>query len=99
MPEKVNKTTFAAMIADRLDLTKQQSSKTIEAIFEEIASQLKIGNSITLSGLGTYHIKERAARTGRNPTTGKAIQIPASKVARFKAGKELKELVNAKNKF
>ena len=94
MSEKITKATFVSMIAERLDLSKQKSNETVDAIFEEIANQLKQGKSITLPSFGTLSVKERAARTGRNPATGAAMNIPASKVPHFKAGKELKEAVN-----
>ena len=61
---------------------------------EDVAEQLKAGEKIQLVGFGTFEVAERAARTGKNPQTGKAIQIPASKAPKFKAGKALKDVVN-----
>ncbi len=95
MSERITKSNLVSLIAERIDLPNKKTNEIVDNIFEEIASQLKQGKSFTLSGFGTLSVKERAARAGRNPATGKPISIPASKVPHFKASKELKELVNA----
>lgn len=82
-------------VVDKVDgVTKKQAGETFDAIFESITGYLKKGQRVTLPGFGSFSVSERAARTGRNPATGKSINIPASKNARFKAGKDLKESVN-----
>lgn len=75
-------------------LTKKQAAEAFDAIFGSITGHLEKGERVTLPGFGSFSVSERAARTGRNPATGKSINIPASKNARFKAGKDLKESVN-----
>lgn len=94
MSEKIAKTEFIARLSERLGLTKQKAGETLDHMIEEIVSQLKQGKSLTLIGLGTWLVKDRPARSGRNPATGKSIKIPARKVPHFKAGKQLKEAVN-----
>ncbi len=75
-------------------LTKKQAAEAFDAVFASITSYLKDGERVTLPGFGSFSVTERAARTGRNPATGASIQIAASKNARFKAGKDLKDAVN-----
>ena len=91
----VNKTELVANVADKSGLTKKDAEKAVIAVFESIENALKEGDKVQLIGFGTFEVKERAARTGRNPQTGKAIEIPASKNPVFKAGKTLKDAVNA----
>jgi DNA-binding protein HU-beta len=82
-------------VVDKVDgLTKKQAGEAFDAVFESITKYLKSGDRVTLPGFGSFSVSARAARTGRNPATGKAITIPASKNARFKAGKDLKDAVN-----
>lgn len=82
-------------VVDKVDgLTKKQAGEAFDAVFESITQYLKGGDRVTLPGFGSFSVSARAARTGRNPATGKAISIPASKNARFKAGKDLKDAVN-----
>lgn len=82
-------------VVDNVDgLTKKQAGEAFDAVFDSITGYLKRGERVTLPGFGSFSVSERAARTGRNPATGQTIQIPASKNARFKAGKDLKEAVN-----
>lgn len=95
MSGKITKADFVALLSERLALTKQKAGETLDHIIEEMVSQLKQGKSLTLTGLGTLSVKDRSARTGRNPSTGEVIKIPAKKTPHFKAGKELKEAVNA----
>ena len=70
------------------------ATRAVEAVLDSIASTLKSGDQVTLSGFGTFSVASRAARTGRNPRTGESISIPASKNPKFKAGKGLKDAVN-----
>jgi DNA-binding protein HU-beta len=75
-------------------LTKKQAGEAVDATFECIAQHLKDGDRVSVPGFGSFSVSERAARQGRNPATGATIQIPASKNAKFKAGKDLKERLN-----
>src|SRR6478735_10479950 len=80
-------------VATKSDLTKQDSKKAVDALFETISNTLAKEEKIQLIGFGTFEVRERAERTGRNPQTGETMQILASKIASFKAGKELKQAV------
>lgn len=80
-------------ISTKAELTKQDSKKAIDALFETISNTLAKEEKIQLLGFGTFEVRNRAERTGRNPQTGEEITIPASKVPAFKPGKELKEAV------
>ena len=91
----MNKTELVAKGAENAGLTKKDAEKAVLAFFSSIEEALVAGEKIQLIGFGTFEVKERAARTGRNPQTGKAIEIPASKNPVFKAGKTLKDAVNA----
>jgi len=91
---KMNKTELVTAIAEKAELTKKDSEKALKAFTEVIAEELKKGEKIQLVGFGTFEVSNRAARTGKNPQTGNAIDIPASKAPKFKAGKSLKETVN-----
>jgi len=90
----MNKSELVCAIAEASGLTKADSEKALNATTEAIKSSLTKGESIQLIGFGTFSISERSARTGRNPQTGKEIQIAAKKVAKFKPGKALDEAVN-----
>ena len=89
----MNKQELVAAIAAGSGLTKVDSEKAINATIEAIKVALTKGESIQLIGFGTFSVNERAARTGRNPQTGKEIQIAAKKVVKFKTGKALNEAV------
>jgi len=78
-------------VATKSELTKQDTKKAVDALFETISNTLANEEKIQLIGFGTFEVRERAARTGRNPQTGEEMMIPASKVPAFKPGKELKE--------
>jgi len=78
-------------IAARLDLPKGQAERAVNLVFEDIVKALRNGDKVNVSGFGTFAVSERKARTGRNPKTGESIDIPASKSAKFKAGKSLKD--------
>jgi len=89
----MNKTELVDAVATKSELTKQDSKKAVDALFETISNTLAKEEKIQLVGFGTFEIRERAERTGRNPQTGEEMTIPASKVPAFKPGKELKEAV------
>ena len=86
----MNKTELVAAIAEKTGLTKKDAEGAVKAFTDTVAEQLKAGDKIQLVGFGTFEVAERAARTGKNPQTGEAINIPASKAPKFKAGKALK---------
>lgn len=89
----MNKPELIALIADNANLSKAEAGRALEGFIDVVACVLKSGDTVNLVGFGTFSIKERAARKGRNPKTGQEIDIAASKVADFKAGKRLKEFV------
>ena len=78
-------------VAATLDLPKGQAERAVQLVFEDIVKALRNGDKVNISGFGTFAVSERKARTGRNPKTGESIDIPASKSAKFKAGKALKD--------
>ncbi len=90
----MNKSEFVDAIADKADLAKSDAAKVIDAMVDVIGDQLNNGEQITLVGFGTFLVSRREARKGRNPQTGKEIDIAASNVPRFKPGKALKDAVN-----
>jgi len=81
-------------VAEAADLTKAESSRAVDAVVAAVTKALKDGDAVTLVGFGTFQVRDRAARTGRNPKTGDTIKIAASKNPSFKAGKALKDAVN-----
>lgn len=89
----MNKTELVAAIAEKAGLSKKDAEGAVKAFTDTVAEQLKAGEKIQLVGFGTFEVAERAARTGKNPQTGEAIKIPASKAPKFKAGKALKDVV------
>ena len=91
----MNKTELVAAIAEKTELTKKEAEKALKAFTDIIAEELAKGEKIQLVGFGTFEVSERAEREGRNPMTGETIKIAASKTPKFKAGKALKEQVNA----
>jgi DNA-binding protein HU-beta len=90
----MNKQDLISKIAEDAGLTKASASAAVESFLEGIAKSLKKGGSVTLVGFGTFKTSVRKARLGRNPQTGATVNIPKRKVARFTAGKALKELLN-----
>ena len=90
----MNKGELIDSVADSAGLSRADATKAVDAILESITNALKANSSVSLVGFGTFSVKARAARMGRNPRTGEAIQIPASNVPGFKAGKALKDAVN-----
>ena len=92
----MNKTELVAAMSAKAELSKKDSEKALKAFTDVVAEELKKGEKIQLVGFGTFEVSSRAARKGKNPQTGKEIQIPASKAPKFKAGKALKDTVNNK---
>ncbi len=90
----MNKTDLINHIAESVDLTKTNAQRAVDSVLEAIVSTLTAGDQVAIPGFGTFSVGDRAARTGRNPQTGEAIQIAAAKVVKFKAGKGLKDSVN-----
>jgi DNA-binding protein HU-beta len=90
----MNKTELVERVAESTGKTKKEASLIVDTVLQTISDALKKGEKVTLIGFGNFEVRERAARTGRNPQTGEEIQIEASKVPAFKPGKQLKELVN-----
>lgn len=90
----MNKSELIDAIAASADLPKTAAGRALDAVIESVTNALKSGDQVTLIGFGTFQVKERAARDGRNPKTGEVIKIAAAKVPSFKAGKALKDAVN-----
>ncbi|MDN5326368.1 MAG: DNA-binding protein HU-beta [Moorella sp. (in: firmicutes)] len=89
----MNKMDLVASVAEKTDLTKKDAEKVVNAVLASIEEALAQGEKVQLVGFGTFEIKERAARVGRNPRTGEEIQIAATRAPVFKAGKALKDAV------
>jgi DNA-binding protein HU-beta len=92
----LNKTELVGLIAEKAEITKKDAEKTLAAVLDSIEETMVKGDKIQLVGFGTFEVRERAARTGRNPQTGADITIPAAKVPAFKPGKALKDAVAGK---
>ena len=90
----MRKPELAAAIAEKADLTKDKAAEVLNVITDQIAQAVGKGDSVTLIGFGTFEVRNRAERQGKNPQTGKAITIAAAKVPAFKPGKGLKDAVN-----
>ncbi len=89
----MNKAELISAVADKTDLSKADAGKAIDALFEVVGKALKKKDKVSLVGFGTFMVRERAARTGRNPKTGTPLKIKASKTPSFKAGKALKDAI------
>ncbi|TDA63460.1 MAG: HU family DNA-binding protein [Clostridia bacterium] len=89
----MNKAELVGYVADKADLTKKDAERVVTAVFDSIEQALGEGDKVQLVGFGTFEVRERAARTGRNPKTGEEINIPATQVPVFKPGKALREAV------
>jgi len=89
----MNKSELIDAMADAADISKSAAGRALDALTDSIAMSLKKGETVSIIGFGTFSVKERAARTGRNPQTGATIEIAASKTPSFKAGKALKDAV------
>lgn len=89
----MNKTELVSAVAEKSELTKKNATKAVDAVFETIKNVLASGDSVQLLGFGTFEVRERSARKGRNPQTGEEIEIAAGKVPALKPGKALKDAV------
>ena len=94
----MNKMELVAKVAEKAELTKKDAEKSVNELFESVKEALVKKDKVQMIGFGTFEVKARAARKGRNPQTGAEIKIPASKNPVFKAGKGLKDAVNKKKK-
>ena len=92
----MNKTELTAAVAEKAGISKKDAEKATSALFEVITDALAAGDKVAVIGFGNFEVKDRAARTGKNPQTGEPVEIPASKVPAFKAGKALKQAVAGK---
>jgi len=90
----VNKSQLIDKIATGADISKAAAGRALDAVIASVTDSLKAGDDVALVGFGTFTVRERSARTGRNPQTGKEITIAAAKVPAFRAGKALKDAVN-----
>jgi len=90
----MNKSELVDAVSSQSGLAKADAARAVEAVLESVSSALKGGDTVALVGFGTFAVKARAARTGLNPRTREPLQIPASKMPVFKAGKALKDAVN-----
>ena len=90
----MNKNDLVSAVASGTGMSKADSAKAVEGVFDAISGTLSSGGDVRIVGFGTFSVVNRKATTGRNPRTGQAIQIPASKQPKFKAGKGLKDAVN-----
>ena len=91
----MNKTELVAAIDEKAELSKKDSEKALKAFIDVVTDELVKGEKVQLVGFGTFEVSERPAREGRNPQTGETMPIAASKAPKFKAGKALKDVVNA----
>uniref|UniRef100_UPI004055CD47 HU family DNA-binding protein n=1 Tax=Acetatifactor sp. TaxID=1872090 RepID=UPI004055CD47 len=91
----MNKTELVAAMAEQAGISKKDAESALKAFTDVVANEMKNGGKVQLVGFGTFEVAERAAREGRNPATGEAMPIAASKAPKFKAGKALKDMVNA----
>jgi len=94
----MNKSQLVAKVAEKAGLTKKDAEKAVNGLFASVQEALVSGEKVQMIGFGTFEVKNRAARTGRNPQTGAEIKIAASKNPAFKAGKALKDAVNSSKK-
>lgn len=92
--ETMNKSELVDAVADHADLTRASATRAVDAIINNVTRALKKGEQVTLVGFGTFEVRKRKARTGRNPQTGEEIKIKATRAPAFKAGKALKDAVN-----
>ena len=90
----MNKTELIAAVAEKSGLSKKDAAAAVESVIAAVSDSLVKGEKVQLVGFGTFEVKERAARNGKNPQPGAVVEIPASKAPAFKAGKALKDAVN-----
>jgi len=88
----MNKAELVRAVADSAELSQADAGRAVDAVIEVVSKQLKKGDSVAIAGFGTFAVKSRKAREGRNPRTGETVQIPAKKSGAFKAGSKLKDL-------
>lgn len=91
----MNRTELVAAMAEQTQLSKKDAEAALKAFIDVVADELKKGGKVQLVGFGTFEVSERAAREGRNPQSGEVMKIAASKAPKFKAGKALKDMLNA----
>ncbi len=91
----MNKTELITIVAEKAEVTKKDAELVVEALINTITETLATGEKVVITGFGTFEVRQRVARSGRDPRTGATIQIPAQKSPAFKAGKGLKEAVKA----
>ena len=91
----MNKKELVDAVAEQADISKKDAEKALKAFVDVVTEEMKKGEKVQLVGFGTFEVSERAAREGRNPQTGKTMKIEACKAPKFKAGKALKDAVNA----
>ncbi len=91
----MNKMELVAAVADQAEISRKDAEKALKAFTEVVTDELKKGGKVQLVGFGTFEVSERAAREGRNPQSGEIMKIAASKAPKFKAGKALKDVLNA----
>ena len=94
----MNHTDLVEKVAEATEMPKAMASRTVEAVVQTIIAAIKAGEEVRVSGLGIFELSAREARPGRNPQTGQIINIPASKALRFRAGKAVKDELNAADK-
>ena len=92
----MNKSDLVLKVSEKAELTQKEAAAAVNAFTSAVQEALSNGDNVTLIGFGTFLVRERAARSGHNPRTGEALQIPAVKVPSFRPGKNLKDVVNAK---
>ncbi|RIA78004.1 DNA-binding protein HU-beta [Anaeroplasma bactoclasticum] len=90
----MNKSEIVAAIADGLEVTRKDAERAVDTVFKMIGEALADGDKVVISGFGTFEVRTRVAREGRNPRTGEIVEVPAQKTPAFKAGKVLKDAVN-----
>lgn len=91
-----NKAEFVSLVAEKMDATKDNANRSVDAFIEAVTDIVKNGDSVNFIGFGKFSVGERAAREGRNPKTGEVLKIKASKAPKFTAGKGLKDAVSGK---
>lgn len=89
----MNKTELAAAVSEKTGLTRKDAERAVNVLLDTVAQELKNGNKVQLTGFGTFEVKDREDRVGRNPKTGEAVHIPATRTPVFKASKALKDKV------
>ena len=89
----MNKTELAAAVSEKTGLTRKDAERAVNVLLDTVAQELKNGNKVQLTGFGTFEVKDREDRVGRNPKTGEAVHIPATRMPVFKASKALKDKV------